>query len=152
MSVEDKIIDAEKVENTNLLKEKLQADNLGFQSEADWDALVEHVYVHKYLNEQNSEGFESWEAAFESWKEKVYAPILRVIDWWEVKKAFEGYTRGQLFFAVSNHWYYMLEKDAETEPEDAAVDFAAYWGKGFASWISMMRSAASMRLKNDAVI
>ncbi|MDC7241142.1 MAG: hypothetical protein PQJ50_12370 [Spirochaetales bacterium] len=147
MTVEDKKNEAAKVENTALLKEKLQDDNLGFTEEKEWTTLVEHVDVHKYLLEEKGQKFDSWEAAFDSWREKVYAPIFRVIEWWEVKKSFAEYTKGQLFFAVSTHWYYMLEKDPETEPEDAAVDFAAYWGKGLASWVSMMRSSAVMRAK-----
>jgi hypothetical protein len=93
----------------------------------------------------------SWEEAFNSWKEKVYTPLFKVIAWKEVKKAFNSYKKGQLLFAVSTHWYYMLEKDPKVRPEDAAVDFAAYYGKGYASWVSMMISTAATRAKYSCI-
>jgi len=144
---EDKRLEDEKKENIAFLKVSLKDDNLGFSGEAEWEALAEHIYVHRYLKDQKSGKMSSWEEAFVSWKESVYNPLFKVIDWWEVKKAFVHYTKGQLFFAVSTHWYYMLEKNPDVSPEDAAVDFAAYYGKGIASWISMSRAAAALRLQ-----
>ncbi len=145
MTNEEKKMEVERHENVEFVKNQLINDNLGFTEESQWEALTSHVEVHKYLLDQESGENYSFKAAFESWKEKVYAPLMQVIDWWEVKKAFTSYTKGQLLFAVSTHWYYMLEKDPETAPENAAVDFAAYYGKGIASWVSLMRAAAAMR-------
>ena len=108
MNNEDMRLEEEKKENIAFLKVRLKDDNLGFSGEAEWEALAEHIYVHRYL-------------------------------------------KGQLFFAVSTHWYYMLEKNPDVSPEDAAVDFAAYYGKGIASWISMSRAAAALRLQQYAV-
>ena len=145
MTNEEKRLEVEKLEKIVFVKQQLAEENLGLNEESQWEALTNHVEVHRYLNDQKSGETSTWEEAFASWKETVYAPLANVIDWWEVKKAFSSYSRGQLLFAVSNHWYYMLEKDPKVEPEDAAVDFSAYYGKGIASWISLMRSAAAMR-------
>ena len=130
----------EKVENLEekieTLKKMLASENLGFTKEEEWAALVDHVEVHKYLINQNKEKTIEWNEAAASWKETVYASLGKVIDWWEVKKAFSKYTKGQLLFALSTHWYYMKEKDPEISPEDAANDFAAFYGNGIGSWIS----------------
>ncbi len=148
MSNIDSRLEAENKENMAFLKVHLKDDNLEFSSDEEWATLVEHINVHRYLTDQKSGKVSTWEEAYRSWKEKVYDPLFKVIDWWEVKKAFVHYTKGQLLFAVSTHWYYMLEKNPNVASEDAAVDFAAYYGKGVASWVSMMRSAAAMRLEH----
>jgi len=146
-SKEDRLVETEKMEHMAFLKVQLKDDNLEFSSDAEWETLVDHIDVHKYLTDKSSGKISSWEESFHSWKAKVYTPLFNVIDWWEVKKAFSHYTKGQLLFAVSTHWYYMLEKDPDVAPEDAAVDFAAYYGKGFASWVSLMRSTATSKAK-----
>ena len=127
----------EKIES---LKNLLASENLGFTKAEEWKALVDHVEVHKYLINQGITETISWDDAALSWKENIYAPLGKVIDWWEVKKAFSKYTKGQLLFAVSTHWYYMKEKDPGISPEEAANDFAAFYGNGIGSWISRRKN------------
>ena len=151
MTNEEKRLEVERHERIDYVRSQLVEENLGLNEDSQWEALANHVEVHKYLNDEKNNTSSTWEEAFSSWKETVYAPLAKVIDWWEVKKAFTSYSKGQLLFALSNHWYYMLEKDPAVEPEDAAVDFAAYYGKGIASWVSLMRAAAAMRAQYNFV-
>ncbi len=138
----------QKVENLEQkiesLKTLMNSENLGFTKQEEWETLVDHVEVHKYLINEEMDGTITWEQAAFSWKENVYTPLKNVIDWWEVKKAFSGYSKGQLLFAVSTHWYYMKEKDPGILPEDAANDFAAFYGKGIGSWISRRKIESAM--------
>lgn len=120
----------------SFLKQLLENENLGFESNTEWETLVEHVEVHKYYLNQNHTETLSWEDAVSSWKERVYNPLNKVIQWWEIKKAFSKYTKGQLLFAVSSHWYYMIEANSEVSPEEAADHFAANYGSGVGRWVS----------------
>jgi len=118
------------------LKIMLKEDNLGLTQESEWDALVEHIEVHKYLVNQRISWTISWKDAVFSWYENVYRPVLQAIESWEIKRAFPDMNRGQLFFAVCSHWYYMQEKNPNVPAQEAAVDFAAQYGHGLAKWFS----------------
>ena len=126
-------------ERVSSLKKLLESENLEFSSDADWEALVNHIEVHKYFINQKSEQAISWDEAVSSWIKNVYAPLEEVIVWWEVKKAFKKYTKGQLLFAVSSHWYYLREKDPEVTPSEAANQFAAKYGKGIGRYFSQKK-------------
>jgi hypothetical protein len=108
-------------------------------NETNYQALSDQIEVHKYLINQGIPWVISWDDAAFSWVENVFHPIMQVIDQWEVQAAFPSLTRAELFFAVSNHWYYLLEKNSETSAWYAAVDYAATYGRGLARWISRLQ-------------
>ena len=108
-------------------------------NETNYQALSDQIEVHKYLINQTIPWVISWDDAAFSWVENVFHPIMQVVDQWEVQAAFPRFTRAQLFFAVSNHWYYMLEKSPDVSVKYAAVDYAATYGKGLARWISRLQ-------------
>lgn len=113
----------------------LQDKNPGF-SDSDIDILLQEIEVHKYLINKNIPWTISWDDAAFSWYENVYNPILRSLDEWAVSKALSHLSRTEQYFAVSKHWYYLLEKDASADAGDAAADLAGAYGKGIGSWIS----------------
>ena len=122
----------------NTLKAILAADDLGLEKEADWDALVDHIEVHKYLINQNINWTITWHDAVFSWYENVYRPIMSIISSVQVRWAFPDMTLGQIFFAVSTHWYYMQESNPDASPLDAVHEYLSENGKGLAKFLSML--------------
>ncbi len=118
------------------LQAMLQHTGLDIQNPEEWETLVSHVEVHKYLINGTIGWTIRWEDAVFSWYENVYSPLIRAIASWEVKNAFSGLTPWQLYNAVSGHWYYLLERDDSIDAETAALDFAAHYGHGLAAWFS----------------
>jgi hypothetical protein len=108
-------------------------------TEADYQALSEQIEVHKYLVNQNIPRTISWDDAVFSWMENVFSPIMQVISRWEVLAAFPKHTMAQLFFEISNHWYFLLEKNPHVYVQYAAIDYAATYGKGLGRWISKLQ-------------
>jgi hypothetical protein len=107
-------------------------------TETDYQALSDQIEVHKYLINQNIPWTISWDDAAFSWLENVFQPIMQVVDRWEIRSAFNHLDRAQLFFDISNHWYYLLEKDPSTYASYAAVDYAAAYGRGLGKWMSKL--------------
>lgn len=107
--------------------------------ETNYQALSDQIEVHKYLINQSIPWTITWDDAAFSWLENVYGPIMQVIDRWEVRSAFPGMQLAELYFAVSNHWYYLLEKDTHVSANYAAIDYAATYGKGLGKLFSKMQ-------------
>lgn len=122
----------------NTLKAILAPDDLGLENEADWDALVDHIEVHKYLINQKIGWTITWQDAVFSWYENVYRPIMNIISSVQVQWAFPDMTLGQLFFAVCTNWYYMQESDPQATPLDAAYEYLTENGKGLGKFLSML--------------
>lgn len=108
-------------------------------TEADYQALSNQIEVHKYLINQHISWTISWDDAAFSWCENVFSPIMQVVDHWEVRAAFPDMTRAQLFFAISDHWYYLMEKDPSIYANYAAIDYAANYGKGLGKFMSRLQ-------------
>lgn len=105
-------------------------------TEADYQALSDQIEVHKYLINQSIPWVISWDDAAFSWTENVFHPIMLVINRWEVRLAFPDKTESELYFDISNHWYYLLEKNPQISAFYAAVEFAATYGKGLGKLFS----------------
>lgn len=106
--------------------------------EADYPLVADQIAVHKYLINQQIPWIISWDDAAFSWLENVFYPIMQVADLWEVRSAFPHTSRAQRYFAISNHWYYLLEKDPHISAEYAAVEYAAKYGKGLGRFLSRL--------------
>ena len=122
----------------NTLKAILAPDDLGLDKDADWDALVDHIEVHKYLINQEIGWTITWQDAVFSWYENVYRPIMNIISSVQVRWAFSDMTLGRLFFAVNTHWYYMQESNSEASPLDAVYEYLSENGKGLGKFLSML--------------
>jgi hypothetical protein len=110
----------------------------------DFQALAEQIAVHKYLINQTIPWTITWDDAAFSWLENVFSPIMQVIDRWEVRAAFPGMTSARLFFAISDHWYYLLEKDSRISAFHAAIDYAATCGTGLGRLFSKLQNTVKV--------
>ncbi len=105
-------------------------------NDTDYQALSEQIEVHKYLINQKISWIISWEDAAFSWVENVFHPIMQVLTRWEVRSAFNTVNTAKLYFDISNHWYYLLEKNPNVYANYAAIDYAAHYGRGLGRWLS----------------
>jgi hypothetical protein len=78
----------------------------------------------------------SWDDALFSWYENVLTPLRRIADTWEIKIAFPNQTFGDLYLAISDHWYYLKESDPDIGADEAAVSFVQHYGEGLGRFFS----------------
>ena len=120
--------------------EDLQAmfaqEGIQFSRNAGWQELEEHVEVHKYHLSQQLNVNVTWEDAVFSWYDNMLRPVKEAITAWEFRNAFPRQPLGDLYLAVSDHWFYLKERDPNTTAEEAARSFAMHYGKGLARWFS----------------
>lgn len=119
-----------KNDTSNARMQFLMASTGSVFTKEDYQALSNQIEVHKYLINQRIPWVINWEDAVFSWVENVFHPIMQVIDRWEVRLAFTDKTESELFFDISNHWYYLLENNPRISAHDAATDYAATYGHG----------------------
>lgn len=105
----------------------------------DYQRLAAQIEVHKYLINQRIPWTITWDDAAFSWLENVYHPIMHVIDRWEIRTAFSGSTTADLFFTISDHWYYLLQKNPQASAFHAAIEYAATYGKGLGKLFSKLQ-------------
>ena len=128
-----------KNDTSNARMQFLMASTGSVFKETDYQALSDQIEVHKYLINQSIPWVISWDDAAFSWVENVFHPIMQVVEHWEVQAAFPAKSKDELFFDISNHWYYLLEKNPNTSAHYAAIDFAATYGRGLARLISKIQ-------------
>lgn len=110
-------------ERKHLLKLTFMSEAIDFTSEADWEAVLDHIEVHKYFESEGSDSGLHWSEAVFSWIEKIYEPLKAVVDGKRLQRAFPDIATGSLVFALSTHWYYLKEADPGISAADAAEDF-----------------------------
>jgi hypothetical protein len=106
--------------------------------ETDYPVLEKHIEVHKYFINRTIPWTVSWDEAAFSWIENVHGPIMQVMDLWNVRHAFPRQSRAHLFFAISDHWYHLLNNNPRTEAAYAAIDYAARYGRGLGKYVSKL--------------
>jgi hypothetical protein len=125
--------------DTNISRKNFLLETTGAVfTEADYQALSDQIEVHKYLINQNIPWTITWDDAAFSWLENVYQPIMQVVDHWEIRSAFNKHDRARIFFDISDHWYFLMEKNPSTPASLAAVDYAAKYGRGLGKWMSKL--------------
>ncbi|MFA5513555.1 MAG: hypothetical protein WDA17_01385 [Sphaerochaetaceae bacterium] len=107
--------------------------------ESHKERLFNQIEVHKYFINRNLPFIITWEEAAFSWLENVYLPLHYVINQWEVRHAFNGLSPAELFFRISDHWFYLLKEDEETSALYAAIDYASRYGKGLGRFIASLQ-------------
>jgi hypothetical protein len=120
----------EREEKKILLGGVLSSVDFKVETESEWDIIFEHIEVHKYFLDRKLKWKVDWNDVLFSWYENVFMPIMRILYHRSVKKAFPGKSLSQLYFDISTHWYYMLEKDPRKSEIDAAYDYISRYGKG----------------------
>ncbi|AHC14979.1 hypothetical protein [Salinispira pacifica] len=116
-------------EKRDLLKQTLMTQGFHCDSEDEWNALLEHIEVHKYFASEHSPSPVNWHEAVFSWMEEVYEPLLDAVKTPELHAAFPDVSSGSLLFAISSHWYYLKQSKGEVSAADAARDYSRKFGK-----------------------
>ncbi len=125
-----------RTEAAKTMKVMFEKEGMTFANEDGWNALAEHVDVHnRYLNEQLKYNV-SWDDALFSWYENIYTPLKRAISSWSVKTAFSEYEIGELYLAVSDHWFYLKERYPEIDADTAAANFVRTYKDGITRFFS----------------
>jgi hypothetical protein len=133
-----KLHTTEKQNKIYTLQTILTPSNFHLQNNEDWETLVEHIEVHKYFVNEKISWTISWEDALFSWYENVFTPIMYILSHRQVLKAFPDKTAGELFFDISNHWYYMQNEDNQVYYLDAAYDYLTKYGKGLSKFLALL--------------
>lgn len=125
-----------KISHARVLKMMLQREGLMFDSDQGWEALENHIQTHRYLLGESLKRPISWDDALFSWYETVYKPLSNVLWSIDMKRTFPDFSSGNLYLALSNHWFYLKESSPETEPEEAVRDFVRQYGSGIGRFFS----------------
>ena len=104
--------------------------------EQGWDLLAEHVEKHKYWVSRELGREITWQEAVFSWYENVMVPLKRVVESWEFRSAFPKQQPGDLYLALSDHWYYLKEQYPELDAQRVARSFVTHFGHGLSRWFS----------------
>jgi hypothetical protein len=123
-------------ENLDTVRAVAREQQLELRTDDEWNEIVDHIAVHRYLINRTIPWRITWDDAVFSWYENVLTPVLSAVRRWEVRNAFPEMSDGRLYLAVATHWYYLPERDPATTAETAATSFAARYGHGIASWFS----------------
>ena len=138
------VIMTHRIDEQEILKMMFEKEGISFANEKGWNALAEHVAVHnQYLT--MTLGFNvSWDDALFSWYENVYTPLKRAIMTRSMRHAFPSKASGDLYLDVSDHWFYLKQKNENISAETAAYDFMKRNGEKrnpFAGFFSPQRPA-----------
>jgi hypothetical protein len=105
------------------------AQQIRFSQAGGYDRLVEHISVHRYFLglEQNRQI--TRDEAVGSWYDNVYLPIVELIRDREILRDFPGRTEADLYLWITEHHYFLHERDENVDFESAAEDFAEHYSQ-----------------------
>jgi hypothetical protein len=103
--------------------------SLDFSTPGRYDAIYNHILVHKYFLNESVTGEIPFSDALVSWFNNVYGPVIAVIrDQWLLLK-FPGRTEGDLYVWIVRHWDFLKKKYGGSTLADAADDFSRKYGQ-----------------------
>ncbi len=135
----------QKIEEIRVLKLMFsKEEGINFSSEEGWNTFAEHVAVHNENLRNELRYNVSWDDALFSWYENVYTPIKRAMSMWSVQRTFQGMSSGDLYLAISDHWYHLKESSQNITAEEAGYNLAYINRKDHPSLLSrLFRTAPS---------
>lgn len=105
---------------------------LDFTTAGQYDVIYNHILTHKYYMNLNQETEISMQEAVLSWFEKVYMPVVHVINKTKVMKKFKKRTVSDLYVWMIKYWDDLKKKFGEDYPiEQMAQSFTKNYGAGF---------------------
>jgi hypothetical protein len=78
--------------------------DLDFSSLGQYDVIINHILVHKYFINQETPKELPLSHAIKSWYEKVYKPIIELIDSEGILQRFPGKTSSDLYVWIVRFW------------------------------------------------
>lgn len=109
--------------------ELCSCESLDFSAPGRYDVVYNHILVHKYyLNQKHKEEI-PFSQALQSWYEKVYRPIIDIIEEENLGNRFPGRTAADLYVWIVKHWDFLKKKyGVHYSIKDAARDFSVKYG------------------------
>lgn len=105
---------------------------LDFTTPGQYDVIYNHILTHKYYLNLNQEEEISMQEAIISWFDKVYMPVVQVINNARIMKKFRRRTISDLYVWMIKYWDELKKKFGEDYPIDLmAQDFKKTYGTGF---------------------
>ena len=110
---------------------------LDFTTAGQYDVIYNHILTHKYYMNLNQETEISMPDAILSWFDKVYMPVVQVINNAHIMGKFHHRTISDLYVWMIKYWDDLKRKFGEDYPIDQmALDFKKTYGTGFFHRIS----------------
>lgn len=115
---------------------------LDFSAPGRYDVVYNHILVHKFYLNEGVEKEIPFSDALVSWYEKVYRPIISLIEGDRLLGRFPGRTASDLYVWIVKHWDFLKRKyGVHYAVGDAARDYAKRYGRHPVSpWISLFNS------------
>lgn len=114
------------------LDDVIPQEELDFSTPGRFEAILEHIQVHKYFINQKSPKEIDFKEAASSWKKNVFDPIVSVVKEENLLSKFPGRTYGDLYIWIVFHWDELKKKYGEEYPVINAVkDYAYRFGKSY---------------------
>ena len=109
---------------------ELTGDNeLNFTQPGRYDVIYNHILVHKYYLNQNQQEELPFEEALVSWYNKVYRPIIKIIEEGMLCINFPGRKPADLYVWIVQHWDSLKKENGVHYPAtEAARDFSMKYG------------------------
>jgi len=102
---------------------------LDFSSPGRYDVIYNHILVHKYYLNENTEEEIPFSSALVSWYNNVYNPVVAIIREQWLLANFPGRTEADLYVWIIKHWDFLKKKYGAYSLSKAAGDFSRKYGQ-----------------------
>ncbi|QQO08586.1 transcriptional regulator [Breznakiella homolactica] len=104
--------------------------DLDFSVPGRYDVIYNHILVHKYYLNENSNIEIEFSDALVSWYNNVYDPIIEIIRDERLYYNFPDRTPSDLYVWIAKHWDFLKKKyGVNYSIADAAMDFSRKYGR-----------------------
>lgn len=122
------------------LDEFMDMSLLKFSSLGMYPEIINHILVHKYYINQETEKEIPFNEAAASWYKTIFLPIVLQVKEDRLLRSFPGKTYGDLYVWIVRHWDSLKhEKKEEISIKRATEDFksrfSAGWFKRWVEWV-----------------
>jgi hypothetical protein len=120
----------------------LPIDQIVFSNAGSYAELVNHILVHKYFLNEDSEQELTFKEGAISWYQTVYEPIISEVRKQEVLSSFPGNTEGDLYMWIVRHWDNLkhMSGSHEVSIQSATSDYKARYGKNLVGrWLHKLK-------------
>lgn len=108
----------------------ISPDDLVFTATGRYGELLKQIEVHKYFINQGKDEEIPYMEAVQSWHDKLYKPIVDIIDAKNLMVRFPGRTASDLYMWMINHWHFMKGRHGDGYPlESAIIEYTERFGK-----------------------
>jgi hypothetical protein len=104
--------------------------DLDFSMPGQYDVIYNHILVHKYYRNQHIAEEIPFDQALVSWYNRVFSPIIRIIQDERLYLNFPGRTPSDLYVWIVKHWDFLKKKyGVHYSVSAAARDFSVKYGQ-----------------------